>query len=137
MFKEMAHSLGLTRKVRRELSDEIVEEGKVVCREYEPRVPSTGELVLATFYSPIISQMDNFNYVIRVEGKTETFEFRGGEYYDLFKPGDKVEISYRLAYEVTKDYVPPYFDSKNNICRKFKGIVRKKIKPVIPSSETQ
>ena len=119
--RKIGYVLGRTKETRIELSDIAYEEAVV----YKRHVP--GEDEPAAFGAAMGNAGDEMamgyvmhrdeEYRVIFRGQHEHFVRDDAHLFHSFENGDNVKVGYRAAQKVTYDYVPPDFESKQEVGR--------------------
>lgn len=128
ILKRIARKLGWTEEKKKELSD-ILSETATVSKNYTPRKDNLatgvalgtamGNTAMGLALGSAMSHSER--YEISFNGDKTYFSFDDEELYEQFQDGEKAKISYREAWEEIYDYIPPDFEYKRFITKKFSG----------------
>ena len=120
-LRKIAHSLGLTRTVRKELSD-IISEQAIVTDKFEekgvyPAYRESGRL--GGMSEPVRDYY--VNHFVKFAGESRTFEANNKLFYLTLHVGDRVNLTYREISSVVMDYADNDFSQKKELERQIAG----------------
>ena len=112
--------LGLTKETKTELSDIVYDEAVV----YKRHIPREDDFVTGFAMGSMGREMaegyamnKDEEYRVIFKGLHEHFVLDNVHLFHSFENSDKAKVVYRKAHSVTYDYVPPDFDSKQEVGR--------------------